>query len=91
MPESFGTRPVGSVVSPCGHPPPARPAVHWIEIRLVGEDGSPVPGEEYAVVLPDGTRARGYLDDQGFARVENITTPGTCRVFFPGLDAEAWD
>ena len=62
----------------------------WIEIQLLDEANNPVPGEPYAVILPDGTTvADGTLDAQGKARVENID-PGTCQVTFPNLDKDAW-
>jgi type VI secretion system secreted protein VgrG len=63
---------------------------HWIEIELVDEDGKPVPGETYAITLPDGSVASGSLDEKGKARVEGID-PGTCKVTFPNLDKEAWE
>jgi type VI secretion system secreted protein VgrG len=70
--------------------PENKTKTHWIEIELVDEAGQPVPGEAYAIYLPDGTTvAEGTLDDKGRARVENID-PGTCRVTFPNLDSEAW-
>jgi type VI secretion system secreted protein VgrG len=63
---------------------------HWIEIKLVDEDGKPVPGEPYQITLPDGsTIADGTLDEKGFARVDNID-PGTCQVTFPNLDEDSW-
>ncbi|MCY7348885.1 MAG: hypothetical protein LH614_22065, partial [Pyrinomonadaceae bacterium] len=63
----------------------------WIEIKLVDELDNPVPGERYRVTLPDGsTIAEGTLDEEGFARIENID-PGTCQVTFPRLDDSAWD
>jgi type VI secretion system secreted protein VgrG len=63
----------------------------WIEIKLVDQDGNPVPGEEYIVKLPDGqTVATGTLDENGFARVDNID-PGNCEVIFPNLDARIWN
>ena len=62
----------------------------WIEIKLIDEEGHPVPGEEYRIALPDGeTVARGTLDDKGFARVAGID-PGSCKVTFPNLDTSAW-
>jgi hypothetical protein len=62
----------------------------WIEIELIDEDDEPVPGERYQIELPDGSVARGTLDQNGFARVDGID-PGTCKVTFPELDKEAWE
>jgi len=65
--------------------------IHWIEIKLVDQEGKPVPGEAYKVTLPDGTTvADGTLDEKGHARVDNID-PGSCKVTFPNLDQEAWE
>jgi type VI secretion system secreted protein VgrG len=62
----------------------------WIEIELVDDDGKPVPGEKYLVTLSDGkTIASGTLDENGFARVENID-PGSCKITFPNLDGRGW-
>lgn len=62
----------------------------WIEIKLVDEEGEPVPGERYKVTLPDGqTVAEGTLDEKGFARVEGFE-PGSCKVTFPELDKDSW-
>ena len=61
----------------------------WIAIKLVEEDGICVPGEEYRITLPDGTKVEGDLDEKGFARINGID-PGTCQVTFPELDKEAW-
>ena len=61
----------------------------WIEIRLIGEDDSPIGGEKYSVRLPGGTIVSGYLDADGTARVDDIP-PGVCHVSFPELDQDAW-
>ena len=81
-----------------GAGPPVSPAlaaperaVTWIEIELIGEDGSPIPGETYAIQLPNGKTLRGSLDAKGFARVDNIDTPGDCLVSFPKLDKDAFE
>jgi type VI secretion system secreted protein VgrG len=63
----------------------------WIEIELVDESDQPVPGQRYEITLPDGSVAKGTLDEKGFARVEGIDPPGTCQVCFPELDKEAWE
>jgi hypothetical protein len=68
---------------------PARAALTWIEIKLIGEDDKPIPGEAYRVELVDGSVREGRLDESGFARIDQID-PGTCMVTFPALDEEAW-
>jgi type VI secretion system secreted protein VgrG len=63
----------------------------WIEIKLVDEDGNPVPGERYRITLPDGkTLAQGVTDEKGEARVDGID-PGNCKITFPNLDADVWN
>jgi hypothetical protein len=72
-------------------PPDQQKKKHWIEIKLEDEDGKPVPGEPYQVILPDGTTAAsGTLDEKGFARVDDIEDPGTCKVIFPNRDKKSW-
>jgi len=63
--------------------------VSWIEIKLVDEEGEPVPGELYRITLPDGSVVEGTLDAQGFARVDGLD-PGSCKVTFPRLDERSW-
>ena len=62
----------------------------WIEIELVGEDDEPIPGERYAIELPDGRVDRGTLDNKGFKRLEGIPK-GECKITFPNLDKDAWE
>ena len=80
--------------TPIANPPVAKPAVeketHWVEIQLLGEDGQPIPQEEFLVELPDGKRETGFLDGQGLARFSGLLTSGTCKVSFPQLDRDAW-
>lgn len=61
----------------------------WIAIKLVDEDGKPVPNEEYRVILPDGSTVEGDLNKRGFACLRGID-PGTCQITFPNLDQSAW-
>ena len=78
----------GSVQVPAYKPDDSKKS--WIEIKLVDEQGNPIPGERYEVRLPDGTAvARGNLDQNGFARVDGID-PGSCDVTFPDRDQSAW-
>ena len=80
--------------TPIANPPVAKPAVEketrWVEIQLLGEDGQPIPQEEFLVELPDGKRETGFLDGQGLARFSGLLTSGTCKVSFPQLDRDAW-
>lgn len=91
MPTEFSDRPVGETVQPCPLLKPADAKVHWIEIELIGENDKPIPHEEYAMRLPDGTQIEGYLDANGFARIGNIPAAGGCLVQFPQLDKDAWE
>ena len=60
------------------------------DIEMVDEEGKPVAGEPYKVILPDGqTAAEGTLDNKGRAKVEGFD-PGSCKVSFPNLDKDAW-
>jgi len=69
---------------------PSSEKKNWVEIELVGEDGSPVAGERYRIELPDGSVAEGSLDGNGRARIDGID-PGTCTITFPNLDKDAWE
>lgn len=72
-------------------PPPKRKStVHWVSIKLVDEEGNPVPGVAYEIELPDGTKAKGKLDDYGGARYDGLAAAGQCKVTFPELDKDVW-
>jgi hypothetical protein len=81
--------PAAPIVAAPVAPPKPKKETAWIEIELVGEDDSPVGGERFRLVLPDGSTREGILDPMGRARIEGID-PGTCKVSFPNLDEEAW-
>ena len=61
----------------------------WVAVRLVDQDGEPVPYEAYKLVLPDGTVQEGNLDDTGEVYVSGID-PGECQISFPNLDQKEW-
>jgi len=61
----------------------------WIEIKLMDEEGKPVPGEKYKITLSDNTVIEGTLGEQGFARHDEIPE-GNCKVTFPELDGSSW-
>lgn len=62
----------------------------WIEIQMLDEDGKPVTGEAFAILLPDGSTYSGTLDGKGRARVDGVD-PGTCQITFPNLDISAFE
>jgi hypothetical protein len=88
MPEQFSDREVGGVIQPCPKQP--RPD-YWLEIELVGEDLSPVPYEEYRVTPQGQDSIKGYLDQDGWARIDGLDSSAPCEVTFPALDKEAWE
>jgi hypothetical protein len=53
----------------------------WTEIELRDESGNAVGNVDYILTLPDGTERRGTLDENGYAREENIP-PGQIDVSF---------
>lgn len=70
---------------------PDNKKLSWVEIEMVDEEGDPVPGEPFRIVLPGGDRvAEGTLDQRGFAKIGGVE-PGNCKISFPALDAEAWE
>jgi hypothetical protein len=61
-----------------------------IEIELVDMKDRPVPGESWELLLPDGSKRSGTLDEKGYALISSVPDGG-CTVTFPRLDAEAWE
>jgi hypothetical protein len=61
---------------------------HWIEVELLGENGSPVAGQRCRVTLPDGREVLRTTDRFGLVRIDDIPA-GTCTICFPDLDAGA--
>ena len=51
----------------------------WIELELKDDEGKAVAGAAYKLFLPDGSIKSGKLDDNGYAKVENVP-PGNVRV-----------
>lgn len=54
----------------------------WIEVQLLDAGGEPVADADYRIRLPSSKVAKGTLDAEGKARVEEIRE-GTCLVEFP--------
>lgn len=57
----------------------------WIEIRLQNREGTPARDARFVVTLANGEEREGRLDDQGFARLEDVP-PGPARVAFPDIE-----
>ncbi len=53
----------------------------WIELELKDEDGNTIGGAEYTLHLQNGKIIKGNLDDNGYAKVEDIA-PGKVRVTY---------
>jgi type VI secretion system secreted protein VgrG len=62
----------------------------WIKIKMVDEEGKPVPGVRYRITTPEGRVKSGSLNKDGKAHVKGFD-PGSCKVTFPELDQEAWE
>ncbi|HZV00719.1 MAG TPA: hypothetical protein VFF73_28650 [Planctomycetota bacterium] len=69
-------------------PVPASAGTDWIELEFQDEAGAPLGGEEYELVLPDGSTRTGKVDGSGLVRIEGIPA-GPCKVRLPAEDAEA--
>ncbi|NEZ62067.1 hypothetical protein D0962_04640 [Leptolyngbyaceae cyanobacterium CCMR0082] len=71
-----------------GDLPPVETA--QIGLLLVDEAGNAIANTAYELLLPDGTRQSGQLDDQGRAQIEARLTE-TYSLSFPELDAADWE
>ena len=86
--DTFSTRETDSAVQDCPLKKKQK-GTAWIAIKLVDKKGKPVPWAEYRITTPSGDTVRGYLDDSGAARIENLQE-GTCKVSFPKTDGDDW-
>jgi len=57
----------------------------WIEFTIDDTQGNPQANADYILHMPDGQERRGTLDDQGYAREEDVP-PGPCRIELPDPD-----
>jgi hypothetical protein len=71
-------------------PEPKESLRGWIEIQLEDRDGKPIPRARYEVRLPNRELRQGYLDPQGFARLDGLPE-GNCEVCFPDYDRSSWN
>lgn len=61
------------------------PFKDWVEIQINDRLGNPIKNENYILHLPDGSEKKGKLDENGYAKVEDIP-PGTFTIELPDLD-----
>ncbi|MBX8575972.1 type VI secretion system tip protein VgrG [Pseudomonas cichorii] len=53
----------------------------WLELNLHYDNLEPVPGASYRVEFADGSTREGVLDDDGFARLEDVPK-GSAKVYY---------
>ncbi|MBX8488233.1 type VI secretion system tip protein VgrG, partial [Pseudomonas cichorii] len=53
----------------------------WLELNLHYDNLEPVPGASYRVEFADGSTREGVLDDDGFARLEDVPK-GPAKVYY---------
>ncbi len=71
-----------------GSTPPAKePALTWIEIQIVDEDGKPLLGETYEFTKTDGGVSKGAT--AAAVRADQIP-PGKCKLKLPDLHKNGW-
>jgi hypothetical protein len=61
----------------------------FIEVQLIGEDQQPITGVNVEITLTGGKVIKKQIGDEGFVRIDGIAA-GTCKIYFPDLDQEAW-
>jgi hypothetical protein len=57
------------------------------EFQVTDDNGAPISGEDYILILPDGTERKGKLDDMGRVSEENVP-PGKVEIRLPNLEAD---
>ena len=62
----------------------------YVEIELVDEYGNKSANEKFKLILPDGSEKEGTLDENGYARVEDVP-PGKFSIEFPDLDTAEFE
>ncbi len=62
------------------------PPTNDLVIRLVDQDGAPVPNRDFVVVLPSGEERNGTTGPDGVGRIADVTAGGDATVTFPDFD-----
>jgi hypothetical protein len=84
----FGKNDAGKPIQDC---PRENRQAYWIEIELLDEKDGPIPWQEFRLISGAGETIKGFLDDRGWSRVENLDEGGDYRIGFPALDKDAWE
>ena len=63
---------------------PAKEEKSFIEIELHDENGDPLPNEDYIIKSADGKEIKGKLDDNGYAKIENVSGQ-SYKIRYPNL------
>lgn len=78
-------------------PPAAKPAAKTqpaaaavvspgeVQVQVVGIDGTPQPGLEFELTLPDGKKQAGKTDDQGSLKLSGLPKSGDCTLDLPDV------
>lgn len=56
----------------------------WIELFLQDAEGNYIPNEKYKIISADGAETERQLNQEGYAKIENMP-PGKVKVIYPGL------
>ncbi len=62
---------------------PVREQLAWVEVRLLDEEGKPIPGNACRITLADGQVHALRTDAQGLIRIAGLAHPDPCEVLFP--------
>lgn len=68
--------------------PEVAPELHWVGLKLVLDDGTPLRGITCSVEQPNGTVVTCASDDAGAARVADMPKGGVCTMSFPELEEQ---
>jgi hypothetical protein len=63
---------------------------HWLDVKLIDDDGDPVKDQRCVVVTSDGTEHPGKTDAKGMVHVDEVPE-GPYTVRFLDLDGETWE
>lgn len=71
--------------------PPEEEESTWLKLKLVDEEGNPVPGEKYRILTQKNNVFTGTLDEKGCAHIVGLSENEKYEVTFPDLDEEQWE